>query len=60
MKKILCVMGLSVLLSLSVLADGDIPTGGKTCTANSANNCLVNPDAQVETTKDTGKNQINN
>jgi hypothetical protein len=54
MKKILCVMCLSVVFSLSALADGDMGLGGKTCTANSANNCLVNPNAQVETTKDTG------
>jgi hypothetical protein len=52
MKKILCVMCLSVVFSLSIFAD-EIGTGNKACTANSANNCLVNPDAQVETTKDT-------
>jgi uncharacterized protein YdeI (BOF family) len=54
MKKILCIMAVSVLFSLSIFADGEIGTGNKACTANSANNCLVNPDAQVETTKDTG------
>jgi hypothetical protein len=47
MKKILCIIGLSVLFSLSVFADGGIGTGNKTCTTN----CLANPDAQVEMTK---------
>jgi hypothetical protein len=50
MKKILCILGLSVLFSLSVFADGEIGIGGKTCTTN----CLANPDAQVEMTKGTG------
>jgi hypothetical protein len=47
MKKILCILGLSVLFSLSVFADGEIGTGGKTCTTN----CIANPDTQVEITK---------
>jgi hypothetical protein len=50
MKKILCIIGLSVVFTLPILADGDIPTGGKTCTTN----CLANPDTQVEMTKDAG------
>jgi hypothetical protein len=53
MKKILCIIGLSVVFSMSVLADGEIPTGGKTCTTN----CLANPDTQVEMTKDAGTNK---
>jgi hypothetical protein len=53
MKKILCVMGLCVVLSLTVLADGDLGTGGKTCTTN----CFANPDTQVENTKDAGTNK---
>jgi hypothetical protein len=50
MKKILCIIGLSVVFSLSALADGDMGAGGKTCTIN----CLANPDTQVEMTKDAG------
>jgi hypothetical protein len=48
MKKILCTVSLSVLFSLSALADGGIPTGGKTCTTD----CIANPDTQVEQVKD--------
>jgi hypothetical protein len=47
MKKILCIIGLSVLFSLTIFADGGIATGGKTCTTN----CIANPDTQVEMTK---------
>jgi hypothetical protein len=47
MKKILCIACLSVLFSLSALADGGIGTGNKSCT-----NCFVNPDTQVEQVKD--------
>ena len=47
MKKIICIAGLSVLLSVSAFADGGMELG-KTCT-----NCIVNPNTQVETTKDT-------
>jgi predicted solute-binding protein len=47
MKKILCIIGLSVLFSLTIFADGGIATGGKTCTTN----CIANPDTQVEITK---------
>ncbi len=50
MKKILCVIGLSAVLSMSALADGDIGNGGKTCT-----NCFVNPATQVETSNDQEK-----
>jgi hypothetical protein len=50
MKKILCIIGLSVLFSLSVFADGEVGIGNKTCTTN----CLANPDTQVEMTKVTG------
>jgi hypothetical protein len=53
MKKILCIIGLSVIFSLSALADGDMGAGGKTCTTN----CLANPDTQVEMTKDAGTNK---
>jgi hypothetical protein len=48
MKKILCILGLSVVFSMSVLAEGDMGLGGKTCTTN----CSANPVTQVETTKD--------
>jgi hypothetical protein len=47
MKKILCILGLSVIFSLSVFADGEVGTGHKTCTTN----CIANPDTQVEMTK---------
>jgi hypothetical protein len=47
MKKILCIACLSVLFSLSALADGGMGLGGKTCT-----NCFANPDTQVEQVKD--------
>jgi hypothetical protein len=50
MKKILCIIGLSVIFSLSVFADGEMGTGNKSCTTN----CLANPDTQVEMTKGTG------
>jgi hypothetical protein len=53
MKKILCIAGLSVVFSMSALADGDMGAGGKTCT----HNCLANPDTQVETTKVAGTNK---
>ncbi len=46
MKKILSIVSLSVLFSLSALADGGMASGGKTCT-----NCFVNPDTQVEQVK---------
>ena len=49
MKKIICIAGLSVLLSASAFADGGMTTGNRTCT----NNCFVNPNTQVETTKET-------
>ncbi len=48
MKKILCIVCLSVLFSLSALADGTMELGGKACTAN----CFANPDIQVEQVKD--------
>jgi hypothetical protein len=48
MKKILCTVCLSVLFSLSALADGGMELGGKTCTTN----CIANPDTQVEQVKD--------
>jgi hypothetical protein len=54
MKKILCILGLSVVFSLSALADGEMGAGGKTCSATSTTNCLINPDDRVETTKDAG------
>jgi hypothetical protein len=47
MKKILCIVSLSVILSLSALADGGMEAG-KTCTTN----CIANPDPQVEQVKD--------
>ncbi len=47
MKKILCIAALSVLFSMTALADGEMGGGNKTCTSN----CLANPDIQVETTK---------
>ncbi len=47
MKKILCTVSLSVLFSLSALADGGMSTGTKSCTTN----CIANPDAQVEQVK---------
>jgi hypothetical protein len=47
MKKILSIACLSVLFSLSALADGGMEAGGKTCT-----NCFANPDTQVEQVKD--------
>lgn len=47
MKKILCILGLSMIFSLPVFADGEIGTGNKSCPTN----CIVNPDTQVETTK---------
>jgi hypothetical protein len=46
MKKILCIACLSVLFSLSALADGGMEAG-KSCT-----NCIANPDTQVEQVKD--------
>jgi hypothetical protein len=48
MKKILSIVCLSVLFSLSALADGGMEAGGKTCTTN----CIANPDTQVEQVKD--------
>jgi hypothetical protein len=47
MKKILCIAALSVCVSLTALADGDMGTGNKSCTTN----CIANPDTQVEMTK---------
>jgi hypothetical protein len=47
MKKTLCILGLSVIFSLTAFADGDIGAGHKTCTTN----CIANPDTQVEMTK---------
>ncbi len=46
MKKILSIVCLSVIFSLSALADGGMELG-KTCT-----NCITNPDTQVEQVKD--------
>jgi hypothetical protein len=48
MKKILSVACLSVLFSLSALADGVMSAGGRSC----ATNCIANPDTQVEQVKD--------
>jgi hypothetical protein len=48
MKKILCTIGFSVLFSLSVLADGTMEAGRKTCTSN----CVANPDTQIQQVKD--------
>jgi hypothetical protein len=48
MKKIICTVCLSVVFSLSALADGGMPTGNRACTTN----CIVNPDTQVEQVKD--------
>jgi hypothetical protein len=48
MKKILSIVCLSVLFSLSALADGGMGAGTKTCTTN----CIAKPDTQVEQVKD--------
>jgi hypothetical protein len=48
MKKILSIACLSVLFSLSALADGGMTTGNRTCTTD----CIANPDTQVEQVKD--------
>jgi hypothetical protein len=48
MKKILSIVCLSVLFSLSVSADGGMEAGNRTCTTN----CIANPDTQVEQVKD--------
>jgi hypothetical protein len=48
MKKILFTACLSVLFSLSVMADGGMGAGNRTCTTN----CIANPDTQVEQVKD--------
>jgi hypothetical protein len=48
MKKILCIVCLTVLFSLSALADGGIELGRKPCTSN----CLANPETQVAQVKD--------
>jgi hypothetical protein len=47
MKKILSIVCLSVLFSLSALADGGM-SAGRSCTTN----CIANPDTQVEQVKD--------
>jgi hypothetical protein len=48
MKKIFCIVCLTVLFSLSALADGGMVAGGKSCTSN----CLANPETQVAQVKD--------
>lgn len=48
MKKLLCIVCLSVLFSISALADGGMTTGNKSCTTN----CIVNPDTVIEQVKD--------
>jgi hypothetical protein len=48
MKKILSIVSLSVLFSLSALADGGIGTGNRSCTTN----CVANSDTQIERVKD--------
>jgi hypothetical protein len=48
MKKILCALSLSVLFSLSALADGGMEAGGKTCTTN----CFANSGSQIEPEKE--------
>jgi hypothetical protein len=53
MKKVLCILGLSMIFSLSALADGDMGAGGKTCTSN----CFANPVNEVQMTKETATNR---
>ncbi len=48
MKKVLSIACLSVIFSLSALADGGIGTGNRSCTTN----CIANLDTQIEQVKE--------